>query len=86
MHVTAPREPSRWPTPKPAPAAVPPAARALPPAAPKYSTTLVDPFRDYLRHRRAQEPAVPTWTLLGEIKAMGHDDASSAEARMFHGD
>jgi hypothetical protein len=44
---------------------------------PKYSTTLVDPFRDYLRHRRAQEPAVPTWTLLGEIKAMGYQGGST---------
>jgi hypothetical protein len=44
---------------------------------PKYSTTLVDPFRDYLRQRRAQEPAVPTWTLLGEIKAMGYQGGST---------
>jgi transposase len=44
---------------------------------PKYSTTLIDPFRGYLRKRRAQEPAVPTWTLLGEIKAMGCQGGST---------
>lgn len=44
---------------------------------PKYSTTLVDPFRDYLRERRAQEPTVTTWTLLGEIKAMGYQGGST---------
>lgn len=44
---------------------------------PKHSATLVDPFRDYLRKRRAQEPAVPTWTLLGEIKAMGYPGGST---------
>lgn len=44
---------------------------------PKYSTTLVDPFRGYLRSRRDQEPAVPTWTLLGEIKAMGYQGGST---------
>lgn len=44
---------------------------------PKYSTTLVDPFRDHLRRRRAQEPAVTTRTLLGEIKAMGYQGGST---------
>ncbi|MEU6711699.1 ISL3 family transposase [Nonomuraea sp. NPDC046802] len=44
---------------------------------PKYSTTLVDPFRDYLRKRRAIEPSVATWTLLGEIKAMGYQGGST---------
>lgn len=50
---------------------------------PKYSTTLVDPFRDYLRQRCAQEPAVPTWTLLGEIKAMGYQGGSTLLYRYF---
>ena len=44
---------------------------------PKYSTTLVDPFRDYLRKRREQEPSVTTWALLGEIKAMGYQGGQS---------
>lgn len=44
---------------------------------PKYATTLVDPFRDYLRKRRAIEPGVATWTLLGEIKAMGYQGGST---------
>lgn len=44
---------------------------------PKYSTTLVDPFRDYLRRRRAAAPSVPTWTLLQEIKAIGYQGGST---------
>jgi transposase len=40
-------------------------------------TTLAGPFRGYLRHRRAQEPDVPTWTLLEEIKAMGYQGGST---------
>lgn len=40
--------------------------------APKYHTTLVDPYRDHLRRRRAEDPAVPVLTLLGEIKALGY--------------
>jgi hypothetical protein len=32
--------------------------------APKYRPTLVDPYRDHLRARRAADPAVPAQTLL----------------------
>jgi transposase len=39
---------------------------------PRYRSTLVDPFREYLRRRRETEPDVPIWTLLQEIKAMGY--------------
>jgi hypothetical protein len=40
--------------------------------APKYRPTLVDPFRDHLRRRRAEEPAVPVQQLLAEIKELGY--------------
>jgi transposase len=40
--------------------------------APRYRATLVDPYRDYLRARRAEDPAVPVHQLLAEIRAMGY--------------
>src|SRR5207248_8206849 len=40
--------------------------------APQYRPTLVDPYRDHLRTRRAQEPATPVMTLFHEIKALGY--------------
>jgi len=40
--------------------------------APQYRPTLVDPYRDHLRTRRAQEPAAPVMTLFHEIKALGY--------------
>ncbi|MFC4590005.1 ISL3 family transposase [Sphaerisporangium corydalis] len=39
---------------------------------PKYRPTLVDPFRDHLRRRRAEDPAVPIQHLLAEIKNLGY--------------
>jgi transposase len=40
--------------------------------APQYRPTLVDPFRDYLRGRRHEDPAVPVHQLLEEIKQRGY--------------
>jgi hypothetical protein len=40
--------------------------------APKYRPTLVDPYRDHLRRRRAEEPAVPVQRLYAEIKQLGY--------------
>jgi transposase len=40
--------------------------------APKYRATLVDPYRDHLRARRAADPAVPVWQLLAEIREQGY--------------
>jgi transposase len=40
--------------------------------APRYRATLVDPYRDHLRARRAEDPAVPVHQLLAEIRAMGY--------------
>ena len=39
---------------------------------PKYRTSLVDPYREHLRKRRAEEPAVPVQHLFNEIKTLGY--------------
>ncbi len=39
--------------------------------APKYRPTLVDPYRDHLRKRRLEDPAVPVTHLLQEIRDLG---------------
>lgn len=39
--------------------------------APRYRPTLVDPYREYLRKRRAEEPAVPVLQLLRECRERG---------------
>ncbi|MFD7164811.1 transposase [Streptomyces violascens] len=38
---------------------------------PKYRASLVDPYREHLRKRRAEDPAVPVLHLVEEIKAPG---------------
>ncbi len=40
--------------------------------APRYRPTLVDPYRDHLRDRRATDPAVPVQQLFREIKDLGY--------------
>jgi transposase len=40
--------------------------------APRYRATLVDPYRDHLRARRAEDPAVPVRQLLAEIREQGY--------------
>lgn len=40
--------------------------------APRYRPTLVDPYRDHLRARRAADPAVPVKQLFREIKELGY--------------
>ncbi|WP_435875136.1 ISL3 family transposase [Nonomuraea fuscirosea] len=40
--------------------------------APQYRPTLVDTYRDHLRRRRAEDPAVPVLHLFNEIKALGY--------------
>jgi transposase len=40
--------------------------------APRYRATLVDPYRDHLRARRAEDPAVPVCQLLAEIREQGY--------------
>ncbi|OQD51765.1 hypothetical protein BM536_038085 [Streptomyces phaeoluteigriseus] len=38
---------------------------------PKYRASLVDPYREHLRERRAEDPAVPVKHLFEEIKDQG---------------
>ena len=38
---------------------------------PKYRASLVDPYREHLRKRRAEDPGVPIKHLFDEIKALG---------------
>ena len=38
---------------------------------PKYRASLVAPYREHLRKRRAEDPAVPVQHLFEEIKALG---------------
>lgn len=38
---------------------------------PRYRETLVDPYRDHLRRRRAEEPGVAVTRLLAEIRELG---------------
>jgi hypothetical protein len=45
--------------------------------APAYRPTLVDPYREHLRKRRAQDPAVPMLQLLDEIKALGYTESQN---------
>jgi hypothetical protein len=40
--------------------------------APQYRPGLVDPYRDHLRARRAEDPAVPVLRLLAEIRELGY--------------
>jgi transposase len=49
--------------------------------APKYRATLVDPYRDYLRKRRAEDPAVPVRQLLAEIREQGYEGSSNLLTR-----
>jgi transposase len=48
---------------------------------PKYRPTLVDPHRDYLRQRRAEEPGVPVAQLLREIRERGYQGSSNLLVR-----
>ena len=48
---------------------------------PKYRPTLVDPYRDHLRERRAAEPAVPVQQLLREIRERGYQGSSNLLVR-----
>jgi transposase len=49
--------------------------------APQYRPTLVDPYRDYLRRRRSEDPAVPVTYLLREIKKLGYTGSANLLVR-----
>src|SRR5450631_4540011 len=48
---------------------------------PQYRPTLVDPYRDHLRKRRAEDPAVPVQQLLREIRELGYQGSSNLLVR-----
>ncbi|MEY9877900.1 hypothetical protein ABH931_007424 [Streptacidiphilus sp. MAP12-33] len=61
--------------------------RKEPPAerrAPRYRPTLVDPYRDHLRRRRAEDPAVPVTHLLREIKELGYTGSANLLVRYIN--
>ncbi|MGW2993202.1 ISL3 family transposase [Streptomyces sp. NPDC001193] len=49
--------------------------------APQYRPTLVDPYRDHLRRRRTEDPAVPVTHLLREIKELGYTGSANLLVR-----
>jgi transposase len=51
---------------------------------PKYRPTLVDPYRDHLRKRRAEEPAVPVQQLPREIRERGYQGSSNLLVRYIN--
>jgi transposase len=51
---------------------------------PKYKPTLVDPYRDYLRKRRAEEPGVAVQQLLREIRERGYQGSSNLLVRYIN--
>jgi len=51
---------------------------------PKYRPTLVGPYRDYLRKRRAEEPGVPVRQLLREIRERGYQGSSNLLVRYIN--
>ncbi|MFC9079638.1 ISL3 family transposase [Streptomyces sp. NPDC057062] len=46
---------------------------------PKYRASLVDPYREHLRTRRAEDPSVPVKHLFEEIKALGFTGCLNAD-------
>jgi len=49
--------------------------------APLYRPTLVDPYREHLRRRRAEQPGVPVTQLLAEIKQLGYTGSANLLVR-----
>jgi hypothetical protein len=47
----------------------------------RYRPALVDPYRDYLHKRRAEEPGVPVRQLLREIRELGYPGSSNLLVR-----
>jgi transposase len=50
----------------------------------QYRPTLVDPYRDYLRERRIEEPGVPVQQLLREIRERGYPGSSNLLVRYLN--
>lgn len=51
---------------------------------PQYRPTLVDPYRDHLRQRRAEEPGIPVRQLLDEIRALGYPGSANLLTRYLN--
>jgi transposase len=51
---------------------------------PKYRPTLVDPYRDHLRKRRAEEPGIPVQQLLREIRERGYQGSANLLVRYIN--
>jgi transposase len=51
---------------------------------PKYRPALVDPYRDHLRNRRAEEPGIPVQQLLREIRELGYQGSSNLLVRYLN--
>ncbi|SES26791.1 Transposase [Lentzea xinjiangensis] len=51
---------------------------------PTYRPTLVDPYRDHLRARRAADPAVPVTRLLAEIRELGYTGSANLLVRYLN--
>jgi transposase len=52
--------------------------------APRYRPTLVDPYRDHLRQRRSDNPAVPVTHLLHEIRELGYIGSANLLVRYLN--
>ncbi|MER5601667.1 ISL3 family transposase [Streptomyces sp. NPDC002265] len=52
--------------------------------APQYRPTLVDPYRNHLRRRRTEDPAVPVTHLLREIKELGYTGSANLLVRYIN--
>jgi transposase len=52
--------------------------------APAFRPTLVDPYRDYLKRRRAEEPAVPVLRLFREITEQGYPGSHNLLVRYIN--
>lgn len=52
--------------------------------APRYRPTLVDPYREHLRTRRAAEPDVPVTHLLHEIRELGYTGSANLLVRYLN--
>ena len=51
---------------------------------PRYRETLVDAYRDHLRHRRADDPQVPVTRLLTEIRELGYTGSANLLVRYLN--
>jgi transposase len=51
---------------------------------PRYRPTLVDPYRDHLRARRAEQPGVPITQLLREIRELGYPGSANLLTRYLN--